>query len=355
MNNSDLPDGIVTESPAAPLLRFLLAPVQPWLDDGATEELCINRPGECWVRQRGVFERFKVPLDRAVLEDIAVLAGALRRQDVGPASPLCATELPGGERLQICLPPAVPTGTVSLTIRRPGSSVAPLSSIGKRYQSDGWNAWAQHRRTRNFDEALACFDSGDLEGFLAAAVRCRMTILLCGATGSGKTTMSKTLISAIPTAERIITIEDTAELVIPQPNHVRLLYSKDGLSTARIDAEALLQASLRMRPDRVLLQELRDDAAWTYVNEVVSGHPGSITTIHGADPGQAFKKLFSLIKGSPKGAGFDDRTLCDLLASAVDVIIPFETSGTTYRIGKVWFVADAARRGETAADLLRAV
>ena len=354
MNDTEFSDDLVAESPAAPLLRFLLAPLQPWLNDGATEELCINRPGECWVRQRGVFERYKMPLDRSALEDIAVLAGALRRQDVGPTSPLCSTELPGGERLQVCLPPAVPTGTVSLTIRRPGSTVAPLSSVASRYQSEGWNTWAQNRETRNFAEALEYYDSGDLEGFLAAAVRCRMTILLCGATGSGKTTMSKTLISAIPMAERIITIEDTAELVIPQPNHVRLLYSKDGLSTAKIDAEALLQASLRMRPDRVLLQELRDDAAWTYVNEVVSGHPGSITTIHGANPAQAFKKLFSLIKGSPKGAGFDDATLCDLLAAAVDLIIPFETSGSTYRIGKVWFGPDAARRGETAAALLRA-
>jgi type IV secretion system protein VirB11 len=353
--SAQIDDGaVVGESPAASLVRFLLEPIQAWLSDPSTEELCINRPGECWVRQRGVFERFKVPLDGPALEDIGILAGALRRQDVGPASPLCATELPGGERLQVCLPPAVPAGTVSLTIRRPGSTVSPLSSVTQRYQFDGWNTWGQQGQARDLSELLALYDTGDLEGFLAAAVRSRLTILLCGATGSGKTTMSKTLIASIPLSERIITIEDTAELVIPQPNHVRLLYSKDGLSTAKIDAESLLQASLRMRPDRVLLQELRDDAAWTYVNEVVSGHPGSITTIHGADPGQAFKKLFSLIKGSPKGAGFDDRTLCDLLASAVDLIIPFETSGTSYRIGKVWFGADAARRGETAADLMRA-
>ena len=173
MNGTDFSNDLVAESPAAPLLRFLLAPLEPWLNDGATEELCINRPGECWVRQRGVFERFKVPLDRSALEDIAVLAGALRRQDVGPTSPLCSTELPGGERLQICLPPAVPTGTVSLTIRRPGSTVAPLSSVTSRYQSDGWNSWAENRDTRNFAEALDYYDSGDLEGFLAAAVRCR--------------------------------------------------------------------------------------------------------------------------------------------------------------------------------------
>lgn len=205
----------VGESPAAPLLRFLLEPVQAWLADPSTEELCINRPGECWVRQRGVFERFNVPLDAPALEDIGILAGALRRQDVGTSSPLCATELPGGERLQVCLPPAVPTGTVSLTIRRPGSTVAPLSSVTDRYQYDGWNSWGEGGVVRDFGEALSLFDAGDLEGFLASAVRSRLTILLCGATGSGKTTMSKTLIASIPLAERIITIEDTAELVIP--------------------------------------------------------------------------------------------------------------------------------------------
>lgn len=343
----------VTESPAAPLLRYLLSPVEPWLSDPATEEVAINRPGEMWVRQRGRFEHHDVSLDLAGLADIAVLGGSLRQQDVGVASPLCATELPGGERLQICIPPVVPRGTVSLTIRKPGATVAPISAVGGRYQVEGWNRWRRRREQRDDGALLALFDAGDIEGFLAEAVRARLTILLCGATGSGKTTMSKTLISAIDPAERIITIEDTLELVIPQPNHVRLLYSKDNLSAARVDAEVLLQASLRMRPDRVLLQELRDDAAWTYVNEVVSGHPGSITTIHGRYPDQAFKRLFALVKGSARGAQWDDRTLCDLLASAVDLIIPFENYRTTYQIGEVWFAADAARRGETAADLLR--
>lgn len=351
--NDILPSRAVIESPAAPLLRYLMAPIAPALMDSTTEEVAINRPGEAWVRQRGRFARHEVALDLAALEEIAVLAGALRRQEVGTTSPLCATELPRGERLQICLPPAVPVGTVSLTIRKPGVAVAPISAVGSRYRVDGWNCWKRRDTARDHNGLLALFDGGDIEAFLAAAVRARLTILLCGATGSGKTTMSKTLISAIDPDERIVTIEDTLELVISQPNHVRLLYSKDNLSGARIDAEGLLQASLRMRPDRVLLQELRDDAAWTYVNEVVSGHPGSITTIHGADGPQAFKRLFALLKGSSKGAGWNDRTLIDLLAAAIDLIIPFENTGTTYRIGKVWFAADAARRGETAADLLR--
>lgn len=341
---------------AAFQLLHLMQPLAGWLEDPTTEELCINRPGEVFIRQRGVFCHAPVPLNLADLEDIATLAGALRQQDVGPRNPLCATELPGGERLQICLPPAVPAGTVSLTIRKPGRSVAPLDTITSRYEFGRWNQWQSREtaRARDLGELLALYDRGDLEGFLAAAVRARLTILLCGATGSGKTTMSKTLIGAIDPAERLITIEDTLELVIPQPNHVRLLYSKDGIGQARVTAETLLQASLRMRPDRVLVQELRDDAAGTYINEVVSGHPGSITSIHGRDAPQAFKKLFSLVKGSAQFRTWDDGTLIALLATAIDVIIPFENRGSRYAIGEVWFAADATRRGSSAADLLKA-
>ena len=341
-------------SEAAPQLRHLLRPIRHWLDDPATEEIAINKPGEVFIRQKGVFTCYDLPLDYDDLEDISILAGALRRQDVGPRSPLCATELPGGERLQICLPPSVPNGTVSLTIRRPGTSVSALADVSQRYRTVRWNRWDTRRETENRqnEEALALYDAGNIERFFAACVRNRLTMLLCGATGSGKTTMGKTLISAIPAHERLITIEDTLELVIPHANHVRLLYSKSGIGLGGVTAEALLQASLRMRPDRILLGEMRDDAAWTYLNEVVSGHPGSISTIHGANPVQGFKKLFSLVKGSPQGAALEDKTLIDMLSAAIDVIVPFHTTGEVFEIGEVWLAADARRRGETVAHLL---
>jgi type IV secretion system protein VirB11 len=341
-------------SEAAPQLRYLMAPIMKWLEDPATEEVAINNPGAAFVRQKGVFERHDLDLTFDDLEDIAILAGALRKQDVGPRSPLCATELPDGERLQICLPPAVPSGSASLTIRRPGNSVAALSTVKSRYHTDRWNKWDARKNTEQQQsaEVLAFYDEGDIEGFLQACVRNRLTMLLCGATGSGKTTMGKTLISAIPSTERLITIEDTLELVIPHENHVRLLYSKSGKGLGGVTAEGLLQASLRMRPDRILLGEMRDDAAWTYLNEVVSGHPGSISTIHGATPVQGFKKLFSLVKGSEQGAALEDKTLVDMLSAAIDVIVPFHTTGEIYEIGEVWLAADARRRGETVANLL---
>lgn len=348
-------------SPAAPLLQHLLSPLGPWLQDPATEDIAVNRPGEAWIRQRGAWLRDDVALDGGALEEIAILAGSLRKQEVGALSPLCATELPDGERLQICLPPAVPQGTVSLTIRKHEERVAPLAKLASRYRAHDWNRWRNPRVGRDMTELLALYDTGDLEGFLAAAVRARLNMLLAGRTGSGKTTLSKSVLAAIDPGERLVTIEDTLELTVLQPNAVRLLYSKacpvprhgDGLSGAAADAEALLQASLRMRPDRVLLQELRDDAAWTYVNEVLSGHPGSVTTIHGQGAAQAFRRLFALAKSSPKGAALQDGTLIGLIAAAIDVIVPLEEEGGVFGIGSVWFAADAARRGETAADLLR--
>ncbi|RVJ68557.1 P-type DNA transfer ATPase VirB11 [Sinorhizobium medicae] len=342
------------QTEADPQLRLLLKPVLEWLEDPRTEEVAINRPGEAFVRQAGAFTKHPLSLTYDDLEDIAILAGALRKQDVGPRSPLCATELPGGERLQICLPPAVQSGTVSLTIRRPSSRVSELKEVSSRYDASRWNQWRfrQERQTQQDMQILEHYARGNLEEFLQACVTGRLTMLLCGHTGSGKTTMSKTLINAIPPQERLITIEDTLELVIPHENHVRLLYSKDGAGVGGVTAEQLLQASLRMRPDRILLGEMRDDAAWAYLSEVVSGHPGSISTIHGADAVQGFKKLFSLVKSSPQGAAIEDRTLIDMLSAAIDVIVPFRTYGDVYEVGEIWLAADARRRGETVAGLL---
>src|SRR4029450_186249 len=93
----------------------------------------------------------------------------------------------------------------------------------------------------------------------------------------------------IPYEERIVSIEDTPELVIPQPNHVRLFYPKGGQGQAKVDAKDLLESCLRMRPDRILLQELRDGTAFTYIRNVNSGHPGSITTVHADSARLAFE------------------------------------------------------------------
>jgi type IV secretion system protein VirB11 len=342
----------MTSSPAAPLIEYLIEPLELWLADPATEDVAINRPGEAWVYQRGAWQCHPAPLQYDDLHDIAILAGSLREQEVGGDAPLCSSEMPNGERLQVCLPPAVPTGTVSLTFRKFEQNVVPLEALAGRYRTQGWNRWQDQRAARDLSEPLARYDADDFDGFLGAAVRQRLNILFAGATGAGKTTISKSVISAIGRAERVVTIEDTEELKGMPPNCVQLLYSKGGLSLSHVGPDELLQATLRMRPDRVLLGELRDDAAWTWATQICTGHPGAVTTVHGGSAAEAFRRVHQLAKSSPRGAAIDDATLTQMLSDAIDVIVPLSRDGTGVSIRPVWFVADASRRDQTAADLL---
>jgi type IV secretion system protein VirB11 len=337
---------------AVPLIESLLKPLAPWLADPPVEDIAINQPGEAWIRARGTWQHVRVDLDFDALEELAMLAGALRRQDVDATYPLLASELPNGERLQVCLPDAVPSGNASVTIRKHERGIAALGKVKQRYCTAEWNVWTGRRRTRSLAEPLDYFQRGDEEGFLRAGARNRLNILLAGPTGAGKTTLSKSILSEIDHSERLITIEDVDELEVAQPNVVRMLYSKGALGAASVTPNDLLQASLRMRPDRVLLQELRDDAAFTFVNQVAAGHPGSVTTIHGSDAGDVVRRLFVLVKSSEHGRALDDATLMELIAAAVDVILPLYESGGRFHFGEAWFVGDP--RAPRLADLMRA-
>jgi type IV secretion system protein VirB11 len=341
--------GEMPPSPAAPLLEYLMRPLEPWLEDPATEDIAINRPDEAWVYQHGAWGCNRVPFDYEELESIAILAGALRQQDVGPESPLLDEKLPDGERLCVCLPPAVPHGTISLTLRKHQDTVVPLSEVNDRYRTEHWAEWRSERTVRNLDRPMAAYAAGDFENFLRVAVEEHLNILFAGPTGVGKTTLGKSVIDAIDRSERVITIEDTEELGGLPPNHVRLLYARHD---AGFGHEALLQTTMRMRPKRIILGELRDDAAMTWVKYICTGHPGAVTTIHGSSAGEAFRRLYQLVKSTPDGVAIDDKTLLGMLADAIDVIIPLREIGAGPKsrgIGAVWFAGDARRRGSTIA------
>ena len=234
-------------------------------------------------------------------------------------SPLLDEKLPDGERLCVCLPPAVPHGTISLTLRKHQDTVVPLSEVNERYRTEHWAEWRSERTVRNLDRPMAAYAAGDFENFLRVAVQEHLNILFAGPTGVGKTTLGKSVIDAIDRSERVITIEDTEELGGLPPNHVRLLYAKHD---AGFGHEELLQTTMRMRPKRIILGELRDDAAMTWVKYICTGHPGAVTTIHGSSAGEAFRRLYQLVKSTPDGVAIDDKTLLGMLADAIDVIIP---------------------------------
>jgi type IV secretion system protein VirB11 len=169
-------------------------------------------------------------------------------------------------------------------------------------------------------------------------VRRKLNILVSGATGSGKTTVTKALIREIPEDERLISIEDAAELQFGRHcNVVRLFYSKDGQGLARITPKQLLEASLRLRPDRILLAELRGEEAYYFLRNVSSGHPGSITSVHGGSAALAFEQLALLVKESAPGREMALGDIHRLLRQVVDVVVQCERAGGSRRVREVWW------------------
>lgn len=324
--------------PGESTLRYLMAPLEPALADPTVTELVINRPYEIGIERRSGWTWQEAPtLSYSRLDAIATLCAALSQQDVGPAYPLCGAVLPDGQRVQICRPPAVAAGTISLTIRRPANFVPTIRALATGGLFSGTAATGD--RSHTVDAGLgALYEARDWEGFFPLAVKAKKTVIVTGDTGSGKTTFAKALIQAIPVDERLITIEDTAEFIgLPQRNYVSLFYSKGDQGIARVRSEDLIEAALRMRPDRVLMQELRDGAAFTFMRSIAAGHPGSITTCHAGSAGGAFEALRLMVKQHDAGRFLADIDVQRLLHDLIDVVAHCRRDHRGFRIAEVYF------------------
>ncbi len=327
------------------VLEHYLQPLRRHLDAPGVTELVVNRPGEFGLEQDGVWSWFEAPdLDAACLRRLAIAAAANTTQDVTAATPICSTVLPSGERCQIVLPPAAEQ--ISLTLRKPSSVTLTLDDFATGGLFDGVTPSTQ-TLTSEEERLIALRDANDWPGFFAAAVRGRRNILVSGATGSGKTTFAKGLVRLIPDEERLLTIEDARELTVPHRNAVHLLYAKDGQGLSQASAKQLLESALRMRPDRILLQELRDGTAFFYLRNVNSGHPGSITTIHADSAALAFEQLTLLVKESEGGRDLARDDIRALLHQLVDIVVQMRRVDGKFRITEVWY--EPARKRALAA------
>jgi type IV secretion system protein VirB11 len=319
-------------------LDLTLRALRPLLSTPDVTELCINRPREIFIETPAGWRREELPFaDFDWCRRLAKLIANVTRQRVDESSPLLSASLPSGERVQIVLPPATSLGCVAITIRRPSDSVWPIEALahgGVFGKSDCVRA-----ATNDIEaELLSLHAAGEYPSFLRLAVKARKNIIISGATGSGKTTWTKALIQEIPSCERLVTIEDASELVLEEhPNHVRLFYSKDDQGLARVTPKQLLECCLRMRPDRILLAELRAEEAFDYLRNVNSGHPGSITSIHATSAELAFEQLVLLVKQSSAGRALARRDIISLLYLLVDVIIQCSLEGHRRVVRDIWF------------------
>lgn len=329
----------MTEGPDATVVRELLSPFAPFLEDKSLYEVIVNRPGEVLTEGTGGWRTHDLPeLSFEKLMRLARAVASFSHQSIDETRPILSATLPGDERIQIVIPPATTRNTVSITIRKPSSVTFTLDDLEEREFFSETRVASESASTRDQD-LLALYRSGRFSDFLREAVIARKNIIISGATGSAKTTLSKALIKHIPDHERIISIEDTPELVIPQPNHVRLFYSKGAQGLSSAGPKELLESCLRMRPDRILLQELRDGTAFYYVRNVNSGHPGSITTVHADSAELAFQQLTLLVKESEGGHNLDREDIDSLLRASIDIIIQCKRMDGQFRATEIYFRA----------------
>ncbi|MEM8724840.1 MAG: P-type DNA transfer ATPase VirB11 [Pseudomonadota bacterium] len=312
-------------------LDSFLAPLAAVLEREDVTDIWINRPGEVWIESiGGGIERSAEPaLDEQLLGRLARQIAAHSSQGVSRAQPLLAATLPDGSRVQIAAPPATRAGHI-FAIRRHVSADLSLSdwedagAFGGAETSTGDIVSQRQFRSLIGREAA---------GHLREAVLNRRNILVSGGTSTGKTTFLNSLLAEIPAEERLILIEDTAELQLRHENAVGLIAARGELSEAEVSAEDLLIAALRMRPDRIILGELRGVEAFTFLRAVNTGHPGSMTTVHADTPQRAIEQLALLVLQAGSKLARDD--VRHYVHESVDVFVQLERRAGKRRISQI--------------------
>jgi pilus assembly protein CpaF len=279
------------------LLATGLGPLEPLLADPSVDEVMVNGPGSVYVERRGRIERAAVEFagEGELLHAIERVLAPLGRR-VDEASPLCDARLADGSRVNVVIPPLSLSGPC-LTIRRfrrEGFSLRDLVTGGTL--------------------------SAEVAEFLAVAVAARASLLVSGGTGSGKTTTLNALSGAIPGEERIVTIEDAAELRLRQRHVVRLEARPANLEgRGEVTIRQLVRNALRMRPDRIVVGECRGGEALDMLQAMNTGHDGSLTTVHANSPRDALSRLETL--SMMAGMDLPLKVVREQIASAIDLIV----------------------------------
>ncbi len=298
-------------------LRTYLKPFLPWLERDDVTEILVNKPFEVWIEISGEpnMRCVEMPeIDDILLSRLAAQIARVAHQGINRESPLLAASLPTGERVQLVGPPA--SKHWAMAIRRHRMINMSLEDYDR-----GPIVPIDHGHGQD-EEAYA---RAQPIAFLKDAVRSRKTILISGGTSSGKTTFLNAMLKIIPEHERIILVEDTAEIADNHANSLRLVAVKGELGEAKVTINDLLQASLRLRPDRIIVGEIRGEEAQTFLRAINTGHPGSFTTAHANTPKGALEQIALMVM-----QGGTQLTRSETLAyatSLIDVVVQLNRVG----------------------------
>lgn len=297
--------------PRSVYLDAYLAPLRPWLERETVTEILVNRPGELWIEdaERPGMQRIMLPaLDDQLLQRLAEQVARVSHQGINREHPLLAATLPDGARIQLVGPPATRRHW-ALAIRRHRLLDLPLDA---------------YDRGPILHPVAAPGPDPEAEpiAFLRDAVRRRRTILISGGTSTGKTTFLNAMLREIPAEERVVLVEDTAELKLPGANGVGLIAVKGELGEAKVTANELLQAALRLRPDRIVLGELRGTETVSFLRAINTGHPGSFSTVHANSPRGALEQI--ALMAMQTGIGLTRAETLEYAASVIDIVVQLD-------------------------------
>ncbi|KTD34666.1 hypothetical protein Lmor_1199 [Legionella moravica] len=316
----------------------LLAPLYEFLVDTQVSEVLVNKPQEVYVERAGILEQFDMPvLTTSYLRRLFALIANENKQTLSENSPILSGNLQDGSRVQLVIPPASLYETLSIrrfTLKRVRFS---------EYNEQGFFSYAQ---AVNLDESTQTsettylrelYDAKNWHAFIREAIIHKKNIIISGGTSSGKTTFLNSCLSEIPLNERLITLEDTYEIDSPHPNQVRLKALKQtGDTASRLNMQDLIQATLRLRPDRIIMGEIRGKEIFDFVSACSTGHSGSIATIHANNPKVAFMRMAQLYKLN-QVAGMTEADIYSVLHEAIDIVVQLQKTVSGRRLVEVYY------------------
>ena len=315
----------ITQARYTPGAEGLLSPLLPWLSDSNVSEILINKPGEVYIEKGGRMTRYPLhALDRMHLKRLFTFIANECNQGIHDDSPLLSGNLYDGSRVQLVMPPAAKD--YALSIRRQSVKRLSLDDYRNSNFYSTTRAFDRHTLASDYlsedDHVLMrLYKAGNWADFMEAAVNFKKNIVLSGATSSGKTTYLNALAGHIPLSERIITLEDTYEIEIPHQNTVSLVAPKQlGKNKPVVSMQDLVQCSLRLRPDRLVMGEIRGAEVLDFISACSTGHEGSITTIHAQNPRVAFLRMIQMVRLN-NVPSMRDEDIQKLLDEVIDIVV----------------------------------
>jgi type IV secretion system protein VirB11 len=318
-------------------LDTYLINLNEYFNQDGVSEVMINRPGELWIEKRGDLIKFdKAEIDFNYLRGLASLVARSTEQTISEETPLLSATLPNGYRVQIVIPPACEQGTIGYAIRKP----SPLKWTLDDYEKFGAfkNTYTAATEDPSSGILSDLLDNGNIKDFLHQSVLYKKNIIVSGGTSTGKTTFTNALLRSIPHHERLITVEDAREIDLnSHPNRLHLLASKGGQGRSKVTIQDLIEACLRLRPERIIIGELRGAEAFSFLRAINTGHPGSIATVHADEPKMALEQLKLMVMQA--GLGMPPSEIKEYIAHVIEVVAQLkraDTGGVRY-ISEVYF------------------